>query len=74
MNIVEASFKNSVSKIPKSNIKKSFREALETQSLFAKSSQDFLIRLGITEVGAENGIMFMNGKLIEFNEDKVKFN
>ncbi|KAG2196556.1 hypothetical protein INT47_010395 [Mucor saturninus] len=70
MDIVHASFKKSVSGKPKSNVKKPFKEALETQNSFAKSSQDFLKRLGITEVGVENGVMFMNGKLIEFNEDR----
>lgn len=73
MDIVHASFKKSVSGKPKSNVKKPFKEALETQNSFAKSSQDFLKRLGITEVGVENGVMFMNGKLIEFNEDRVRF-
>lgn len=73
MDILQVSFKNSISGKPKSNVKKSFQEALETQDLFAKSTGNFLKRMGITEIGTETGIVFMNGKLIEFNEDKVLY-
>lgn len=73
MDILQVSFKNSISGKPKSNVKRSFQEALATQDLFAKSTGNFLKRMGITELGTDTGIMFMNGKLIEFNEDKVLY-
>jgi len=36
------------------------------------ASRDFLNRMGITEFKADNGVMFMNGKLLEFSEEKVR--
>lgn len=73
MDIIQSSFTGAISGKPKSHVKRNFQEALTTQVLFAKSSQDFLKRMGITEIGADNGIMFLNGKLIEFNEEKVRY-
>lgn len=71
--IIEASFARTVSVAgkPKSNVKKNYKEALVTQDVFAKSSCDFLKRMGIDGLGHENGIMFLNGKLLEFSEEKV---
>jgi UDP-glucose:glycoprotein glucosyltransferase len=44
---------------------------LETQEAFTVASRDFLNRMGIDELNSNNGIMFMNGKLLEFSEEKV---
>lgn len=71
--IIEKSFNKIVSSAgqPKSQVKKSFDEALSTQDNYVKTTREFLNRMGVKEVTSGNGIMFMNGKLIEFNEEKV---
>jgi hypothetical protein len=71
--LIEDSFTRTISTAgkPKSNVKKGFKEALATQDLFAKASYDFLKRMGIDGLGSENGLMFLNGKLLEFSEEKV---
>ncbi|KAI7903194.1 UDP-glucose:glycoprotein glucosyltransferase-domain-containing protein [Cokeromyces recurvatus] len=69
---IEASFtKISTMAKPKSGARKPFEEAIKTQDMFIQSSHAFLKRLGISHVGPENGIMFMNGKLLEHNEEKI---
>ncbi|KAL9537626.1 hypothetical protein MBANPS3_011610 [Mucor bainieri] len=55
---------------PKSGNKITFEEALETQDRYTQASSQFLQRMGITELGAQDGIMFINGKLLEFNEER----
>lgn len=52
---------------PKSQIKRNFDEALLTQEKYAGTTREFLNRMGIKD----NGIMFLNGRLVEFNEEKV---
>lgn len=72
LEIINNSFVKTVSSSgkPKSGKKVSFEEALETQNTYAQASNKFLKRLGITELGAQDGIMFINGKLLEFNEER----
>lgn len=72
LEIINNSFAKTVSSSgkPKSGKKISFEEALETQYNYAQASNNFLKRLGITELGAQDGIMFINGKLLEFNEER----
>lgn len=72
LEIINNSFVKTVSSSgkPKSGKKVSFEEALETQDTYAQASNKFLKRLGITELGAQDGIMFINGKLLEFNEER----
>ncbi|KAI8639247.1 UDP-glucose:glycoprotein glucosyltransferase-domain-containing protein [Parasitella parasitica] len=55
---------------PKSGKKTSFEEALTTQDAYTQASSSFLKRMGITELGAQDGIMFINGKLLEFSEER----
>lgn len=72
LEIINNSFAKTVSSSgkPKSGKKISFEEALETQDTYSRASNNFLKRLGITELGAQDGIMFINGKLLEFNEER----
>lgn len=69
--IIEDAFSKVVSGSPKSKsqIKRNFDEALQTQNKYADATREFLQRMGIND----NGIMFLNGRLVEFNEEKVYF-
>ncbi|RCI03876.1 hypothetical protein CU098_007561 [Rhizopus stolonifer] len=57
---IQQSFEKTIAKANNSKSKKSFREALETQQ-----------RMSIQQVGIDNNVMFMNGKLIEFTEERA---
>lgn len=72
MDIVQEAFTDAIARSgkPKSRVNRNFKETLATQDNFAKSSLDFLQRMGITEIKSDNGVMFLNGKLLEFNEAK----
>ncbi|KAI9244442.1 UDP-glucose:glycoprotein glucosyltransferase-domain-containing protein [Helicostylum pulchrum] len=72
MDIVQEAFTDAIARSgkSKSRVNRNFKEALATQDTFAKSTLDFLQRMGITEIKSDNGIMFLNGKLLEFNEAK----
>ncbi|CAO0792615.1 unnamed protein product [Mucor circinelloides] len=72
LEIISNSFAKTVSSSgkPKSGNKISFEQALETQDSYTQASSQFLKRMGITELGAQDGIMFINGKLLEFNEER----
>lgn len=73
--IIESSFEQTVSDAgkPKSDVKRGLQDALETQQAFTMASHEFLNRMGIVELKSDNGIMFMNGKLLEFSEEKVMY-
>lgn len=55
---------------PKSKKNKTFQDALLTQSDYSQASRTFLKRMGVVDVSSESGIMFFNGKIIEFSEEK----
>ncbi|CEP14268.1 hypothetical protein [Parasitella parasitica] len=55
---------------PKSGKKTSFEEALATQDAYTQASSSFLKRMQIAELGPQDGVMFINGKLLEFNEER----
>lgn len=75
MEIIQTAFTSTISKAgkPKSRVKRNFDEALTTQDTFFKSILDFLKRMGIKGTKSDGGILFLNGKLLEYNEAKVKY-
>ena len=72
LDIVEKTFSQILSSPlnPKSK-KKNLKEALESQDEYGKATLDFLNRMDIEDAGSQGGIMFLNGKLIEFGEEMV---
>ncbi|KAI8366128.1 UDP-glucose:glycoprotein glucosyltransferase-domain-containing protein [Blakeslea trispora] len=55
---------------PKSQVKHSLDQALQTQASFAQSTRNFLNRMSIQTVDMSHSVMFINGKLIEYNEER----
>ena len=67
--IVEVSFLHATKEFEVEKL--SFKEAIDAQKPFAAATREFMSRMGIKGHGSKEGIMFFNGKLLEFNEDKV---
>ncbi|KAG0997777.1 hypothetical protein G6F28_002581 [Rhizopus arrhizus] len=66
--IVEVSFLHATKEFEVEKL--SFKEAIDAQKPFAAATREFMSRMGIKGHGSKEGIMFFNGKLLEFNEDK----
>lgn len=69
---IQMAFEKTVSSAgkPKSKKSKKFQDALESQEEYAQASRNFLKRMGIVDISPENGIMFFNGKILEFSEER----
>lgn len=48
-------------------------QVIDQSRAFITATRQFMKRMGISQLKPNEGIMFMNGKLLEFDEERVKF-
>ncbi|KAI8968326.1 UDP-glucose:glycoprotein glucosyltransferase-domain-containing protein [Mycotypha africana] len=70
IDIVKESFEKTAFEAgkPKTGKSLSFEDACNTQDTYIQTVREFLRRMGITELKAEDGLMFLNGRLVEFTQ------
>lgn len=72
IDIIKTAFNNIIkNEKSKSSSTKTFEEVLASQSEYAQHIRDFSKRMSIREWNDNQGLLFLNGKFIEFGVESV---